>query len=405
MTENTKKNTIKSIIIKNPEKAATLIKVRGVYSFGNGVYLNVTKNLKKSWIGKIQKIELKKNFGLGSFPKVSHKEALEKFIENTKNLELGVEVVSVKKAKLKIPKFENFALEFFEAKKDGYVNYKHRQQWVHTLQTYAFPFIGEMVVSEIIEEDVINLLKPIWLQKHETARRVLQRIARVLNSAKVRQLRKYDINTKGIIDELPKYNGRVQHFRSVPYTDIAKVYKLLGEQNLKLSILAIQAIILTCVRSGELRGARWEEIDFKAKQWVIPARRMKMKIEHCVPLSDEAINIFKKAKELAGAFESEYIFFGMNSRKPITDAALGKMLDKLSINGTIHGFRSTFRTWADEVTDFDSDLAEMALAHTRKNKVESAYRRGTRFEKRLEIMDKWAKYIIGNNNKMSSHSH
>jgi len=396
MAKKISKSTLKIRINKNPDKVADEIITIGVHSFGNGIYLRVSPFLKKSWLGKIQKNDLKKNFGLGSFPKVTFKEALSKFIEITKNLELGIDVVTAKKANLKIPIFADFATEFFESKRDGYVNYKHQQQWMNTLNTYAFPLIGKMLVSEIIEEDVINLLRPIWLAKHETARRVLQRVARVLNSAKVRKLRKYDINTRGIIDELPKFNGKVQHFRSVPFPEIANVYSLLNQQRPTISILAIQAVILTCVRSGELRGAKWEEIDFDNKQWIIPASRMKMKVEHCVPLSPQAIDVFLKAKELYGNQNSKYVFYGISSRKPITDSALTKNLSVLKINGTIHGFRSTFRTWADEFTDFDSDLAEMALAHARKDKVESAYRRGTRFEKRLVIMNEWANYVYKN---------
>lgn len=399
MAKNTSINTLKLRISKNPDKVAEEIITAGVHSFGNGIYLKVSPHLKKSWLGKIQKKDLKKNFGLGCFPKVSFKEAFDKFIEFSKNLELGIEIVTAKKANLKIPKFTEFSTEFFESKRDGYVNYKHQQQWINTLKDYAFPFIGKMLVSEIVEEDVINLLRPIWLTKHETARRVLQRVARVLNSAKVRQLRKFDINTRGIIDELPKYNGKIQHFRSVPYPEISKVYSILEQQRPTISILAIQAIILTCVRSGELRGAKWEEIDFENKQWVIPASRMKMKVEHCVPLSSQAIDVFRKAKEIYKENKSDYVFFGLNSKKPITDSALTKILSNLKIDGTIHGFRSTFRTWADEVTDFDSDLAEMALAHARKDKVESAYRRGTRFEKRLEIMKQWAGYVCKNINQ------
>ena len=389
----TKINTIKDQISWNPEKAAIEICEKGVYSFGNGLYLNVTKNLKKSWIGKIQKRNFKRNFGLGSFPTIRYHDAVEKFTEICRNNELGIDVVSAREAKIIIPRFNEFAKEFWKGKKEGFANYKHQQQWINTLKTYAFPYIGKMLVSEIIEEDVIKLLKPIWLTKHETARKLLQRIARVLNSAKVRKLRKYDINTRGISDELPRFNGQVKHFRSVPYPEISSVVSKLKSQKQTLSVLAILGIIYTCVRSGELRGARWSEINFENKIWVIPAPRMKMKIEHSVPLSSEAIQIFKLAKELYGKKGSDYIFFGLNSYKPISDAALGKVLKNLEIDGTIHGFRSTFRTWVDEVTDYDSDLAEMALAHARKDKVESAYRRGTRFEKRLEIMRAWGEYI------------
>ena len=392
MKKKLQKSIQKNQIIKNPDKFAMQICEKGIYSFGNGLTLRVSEKLKKSWIGRIQRKDLKKVFGLGPYPKVSYRDALNKFIEIQKNIDLGIEVISVRDERIKIPKFKDFAIEYFENKRSGFLNYKHQQQWENTLKVYAFPFIGDKLVSEIIEEDILRLLKPIYLSKHETARRVLQRIGRILNAAKVRKLRKYDINTKGIVDSLPKYNGKVVHYRALPYTEAPKVINLLKSQKPTIPVLAIQAIIFTCVRSGELRGAKWSEIDFENKQWVIPSGRMKKKIEHCVPLSEPAIQVFKLAKDLYGEKGSEYVFFGLNSRKPITDAALSKTQKNLNIDSTIHGWRSCFRDACDELFEADSDLAEMALAHARKNKVEAAYRRGTRFAKRLELMNKWAEY-------------
>ena len=178
MKKKLQKSIQKNQIIKNPDKFAMQIGEKGIYSFGNGLTLRVSEKLKKSWIGRIQRKDLKKVFGLGSYPKVSYRDALNKFIEIQKNIELGIDVISVREERIKIPKFKDFAVEYFESKRSGFLNYKHQQQWENTLKTYVFPYIGEKLVSEIIEEDILRLLNPIYLSKHETARRVLQRIGR-----------------------------------------------------------------------------------------------------------------------------------------------------------------------------------------------------------------------------------
>ncbi|WP_339086918.1 site-specific integrase [Hyphomicrobium sp. ghe19] len=243
--------------------------------------------------------------------------------------------------------------------------------------------------------DILKVLLPIWTEKPETARRVLQRMRTVLDHATAAGHRSGENPCRIAVIGLPKQASAVKHFVALPYFELPEFLPLLRSADcFEMIRLGLEFLILTAARSNEVRGARINEFDMKAKLWTIPAQRMKGEREHIVPLSQRAIEIVEAARVLAPrcelVFPSERTY-----DKPLSDTAMTRALHRLKVKATVHGFRSTFRDWCSEETDFPSEVAEMALAHAIENKVEAAYRRGMLLEKRRELMDTWAKFALG----------
>lgn len=376
-------------------------KVKGVYGDGAGLCLNVTAGGSKSWLFRFMQGGKAHWMGLGSYPDVSLAEAREKAAESRKQLRSGIDPLTEKRAHLskvradsaKYITFDECAKQFIESKRAGWRNAKHAQQWENTLSSYASPIIGSLCVSQIESIHVLKVIEPIWTKKTETASRLRSRIELVLDWAKGRRYRSGDNPAawKGNLDSQLAKPGKVkkvQHHDALPWQRIGAFVENL--RKLKgVSPRAVEFVILTAARSGEVRGARWSEIDMDAKIWTVPSDRMKAGIEHRVPLTESAIKLLQLVKESTPA--SEIVFPGSKG-SPLSDVAVTNVLRNLGeATATVHGFRSTFRDWAGESTGHPRETIEHALAHQLRDKAEAAYARGTQFDKRRRLMDDWAK--------------
>ena len=339
--------------------------------------------------------------GLGSLDAVSLAEAREKAAECRKLRDQGKDPIETRTAHrasaaaelAKAMTFDQCAERYIAAHRAGWRNPKHAAQWQNTLATYVSPEFGRLPVQAVDVGLVIKVLEPIWSTKPETASRVRGRIEAVLDWAAARGFRDADnpARWKGRLDKLlprPSKVRAVQHHAALPYPEIGAFIQRLRERPGKAA-RALEFVILTAARTGEVLGARWSEIDLRAKLWTVPASRMKSGREHRVPLSDAALAVLRQMHCLR---QNDRVFPG-DRRETLSDMALWMLLRAMNRTDlTTHGFRSTFRDWAAERTNFSNELVEMALAHAVPDKVEAAYRRGDLFEKRRKLMDAWASY-------------
>jgi integrase len=274
----------------------------------------------------------------------------------------------------------------------GFRNEKHKAQWKSTLETYAAPLRAKPV-DTIATDDVLSVLKPIWTTKAETASRVRGRIEKVLDAAKAKGFREGEnpARWRGHLDHLlPRLSKLARgHHAAMPYEDVAAFTAKLRKRE-ATSALALELCILTAARSGEILGMRWSEIDLDKKIWTVPANRMKAGREHRVPLSSRAVTILRKLEKLK---TGEFVFPGQARSKPLSNMAMEMVLRRMKVeDATVHGFRSSFRDWAGNVSNFPREVTETALAHVIGDKAEQAYRRGDALEKRRKLMEAWAAY-------------
>lgn len=391
-------NKLNSFQVKQLIKASKA----NFYSDGGGLYLQVSKLGTGSWVFRYEIDQRRRAMGLGSTTTVSLADARIAALEARQLLQQRLdplqqkqEAESTRKKNLaKMQTFNQCAAAYIKTKKSEWKNEKHHQQWENTLATYVSPIFGNLPVAEIDTNLILKALEPIWTEKNETATRLRGRIEKVLDWAKVRGFRDGEnpARLKGHIDTLMpgiSRRRRTQHHPALPYIEIQGFITTLREQQ-EVSALALEFCILTATRTSETMNAMWAEINTEEKVWTIPAERMKAAKEHRVPLSDRCCAILEHMKK----YSSHYIFPGRNKGKPLSNMAFTMLLRRLGFDHiTMHGFRSTFRDWASEVTHHPSQVAEMALAHTIGNAVEAAYRRGDLFEKRRLLMADWADYI------------
>jgi integrase len=336
--------------------------------------------------------------GLGGYPEVSLSKAREKARVAKELIEQGIDPIEQKRAnKAALTKnrmtFKEAAYKTHEKKKTEFKNSKHAKQWISTLEKYAFPFIGSKQVSVIELPDVLQVLEPIWQKKTETATRVRQRIETVLIWAEVSGYRSGDnpARWRGHLSEvLPKPSKikAVQNMPALPYKDM---YSFMTELRKRpgLGARALELIVLTACRSGECRFATWDEFNFSEKVWVIPAEHMKGGREHRIPLTSDVIELLKNLPRFEG---SNYIF-PASKGGPLSDMTISGVCRRMQVSAVPHGFRSTFRTWASETTNFPHEVCEQALAHVVDNKTEAAYKRGTLFNKRRQLLEAWQAFI------------
>ena len=367
-------------------------KAPGRYADGDGLYLVVAPGGTKSWVCRVQKDGKRRDIGLGSVKKVSLAVARDRAGKVRTQVEAGLDPILERKKEAGIPTFREAAATVFAENRAAWKNKKHAGQWLATLTAYAFPYIGDMAVSVIDGSHVRDALLPIWLTKQETARRVRQRIATVIDWAVAEGYRTSPLAMAALNKSLPKAKRKVEHQAALVYAEVPRFVTKLRERE-SVGRLAFELLVLTAVRSGEVRGALWSEIDLEAKLWTIPAARMKAAAEHVIPLSDAALDVLERAKTYREA-RSDLVFPGMRRGKPLSDMTLTKICRDMKLDAVPHGFRSSFRDWVSEETDFDGAIAEMALAHTIANKVEAAYRRGKLLDKRRTLMDAWASYCL-----------
>jgi integrase len=292
------------------------------------------------------------------------------------------------------PTFEACWQAYWTVKEPQLSNGKHRDQWVSTMRTYVLPHIGHREIGDIKPGEIMDLLKPVWHTKEETARRVLQRIDAVFVSAITRELRDKASPCTGVARELGNRRNSPIHHAALPYAEVAGFIKKLRQRAGPLaSRLAFEFLVLTASRSGEVRGAAWSEIGLPTRLWIIPAQRMKARAEHIVPLSDRAVAILETAR---ATFPDSDLCFPNAKGVRFSDMVFTKALRDMGLNerATAHGFRTSFKTWAAE-TGVRDEVSEAALAHTDPNPVRAAYRRTTFLDERRVVMQAWADVAEG----------
>lgn len=373
----------------------------GRHSDGGGLSLLVKPSGTKSWVVRVQVAGRRRDFGLGAADLVSLAEAREKAREYRKAVKAGQDpALERKRALRQIPTFKEAAEQFHREVRATWRNGKHADQWLTTLEAYAFPLIGADRVDHIDAPKIQSVLRKIWLTKPETGRRVRQRIGSVLDYAHGQGWRETE-TPRAALNSLMRplrQPKRGPGFAAIPYAELPSLMAALRNGDPSAGRLGLRFLILSAARSGEVRGATWSEIDFEKAQWNIPAARMKVGDPHCVPLPAEAIEILHLARGLTGDRPDRPIFAGMKG-KAMSDMTLGKAL-KVAGAGpyTVHGMRSAFRDWVAEQTSFPGEWAEAALAHTLPNKVEAAYRRTKFVEQRRTLMEAWGDFLRGASN-------
>ena len=396
-----------------------------MHADGGGLYLQVTNSkeagqLNKSWLFRFALKGKERQKGLGSLNAIGLSEARDAAEHCRKLLKEGKDPIKVRDAeraaqqtaKARSVTFEWCATEYMKAHETGWRNAKHRQQWHNTLSTYAYPIIGKLPIDAIDTGLVMQILQPIWTEKNETASRVRGRIETILNWARVNGHRTAEnpARWQGHLNHLLPARGKVhkvENHPALPWEQIPEFMVELRQQE-GLAAKALEFVILTGSRSGEARGIPWEgEINAADKLWTVPAHRMKRDREHRAPLTSPAVAVIEYMRSVR---QNDYVFPGDKADDPLSDMALTEVIRRMnqarqkaglplwvdpkqgSREVVPHGFRSSFRDRVAEKTNFQSEIAEAALAHIKGDKVEGAYQRGTMFEKRRRLMEAWARY-------------
>lgn len=388
----------------------TRLKKRGLYGDGGGLTLQITSTGAKSWLFRYMIAGKSFGMGLGPTHTVSLSEARQKALDARKLLIDGINPLAARKqqktatalASARMMTFDQCAEAYILAHKASWKNAKHADQWANTLKTYASPVFGHLPVADIDTSLIVKCLSPIWELKTETATRLRGRIEAVLGWAATSGYRtgenpaRWKDHLSNLLAKINKAS-RTKHHPSLPWQLIDKFMSALKLRE-GISARAVEFAILTACRSGEVRGAQWVEFDMAGKIWTIPAERMKSKREHQVPLSEAALAL------LDSLTKSGNMVFPGTKNQPLSDMSLTAVIRRMNGYGksvwvdaygagvTVHGFRSTFRMWAAETTNYPREVAEHALAHQLPDAVERAYQRGTQFAKRAALMAEWSSY-------------
>ncbi|CCE11414.1 putative phage integrase [Bradyrhizobium sp. STM 3843] len=371
---------------------------------GGGLYLRVTKDGTKNWVLRYMLNGRPRWMGLGPLALFGLQEARGKALDARRLRHGGIDPIDARRAarlrdKLEAAKavtFKECAENYISSHRAGWRNAKHAAQWEATLGTYVYPIIGGLPVQAIDTGLVSKVLHPIWTAKPETAGRVRGRIEAILDWAKAHDLRSGEnpARWRGHLDKLLPARSKVakvEHHAALPYSELPGFMTALRAETGNAAC-ALAFAILTAARTGEVIGARWSEFNLADKTWTIPGNRMKAHREHRVPLSPQALAILQEMQEL-GAGDDCFVFPGGKIGKPLSNMAFLMLLRRMKRSDlTAHGFRSSFRDWASERTNFPSEVAEMSLAHTVGSKVELAYRRTDMFDKRRRLMSAWGTY-------------
>ena len=393
----------------NVEEPGTYGDGRG--GFGLSLYVQARKDggVSKSFVQRVRINGKPRNRGLGPYPEVSLKDARTMARENARKVRrfrVRSSLDSLLSGPIDRPapvfasapsigiRFRDAAEAVIQINRAAWKpGGQSEQQWRYSLETYAFPFIGDKLVSAIMSSDVMDVLTPIWNTKRETAGRVRQRLGAIMDWA-IAQGQRTDNPVSSTNAALPKNGGKVKHHAALPWADVpAALVKVHESTSGPAAKLAFEFLTLTALRSGEVRLATWDDFDMKTALLTIPAERMKTGREHRVPLSKQAIRCVLDASDIPSNNRPMYIFQG-STGKPLSDMALTMILRRLKIPATVHGMRSSFRDWAaEEKSDVPGEIAELALAHVDGSSVENAYRRTDFFKHRHELMQAWADYV------------
>ena len=396
-------------------RTVATLKTPGRHSDGGGLYLSISRDgSRRRWVFMFKFEGRQKELGLGSAAEVSLAEAREKRRQARALVEQGINPIRARKEKTRAappsgPSFGEYAAAYVDRHSPSWRNAKHIDQWRSTLSIRKddrgawidggyCEAIRDKQLADITREDIVAILQPHWLEKHETMSRLRGRIETILAAATADRHRSGEnpAHLTGLKHLLPKPQkiAAARHFAAMPYADVPAFIRRLRLLR-GTGALALEFLVLTAARSGEVRGATWGEINLEQKLWTIPAARMKAGVEHQVPLTDRAVNILNLVSQLQDSdnIAEAHLFPGQNKGRPLSDMSLTAVLRRLNEDAfTVHGFRSSFRDWAGDCTPFPREICEAALAHTTGNAVERAYRRGSALEKRRELMDAWAKW-------------
>lgn len=379
------------------------LKTPGFFSVGGvpGLSLSIRPGGARSWILRVKVGSKRRDMGLGAFPGVTLAQAREKARQARASIEQGQDPILERERAQSLLQaeqasaitFEDAARAYMGAKAGEWRNAKHVAQWDTTLTSYAYPVIGRMHVSDVQQSHIMQVLQPIWATKTETASRLRGRIENILDWAKVRGYRTGEnpARWRGHLDKLlatPSKIAKVKHHPAVPVDEAPAFFAALQQRD-GFAARALEFAMLTAARSGEVRGATWTEIDLVKALWIIPASRMKARVEHRVPLTQAAMGILSDLPRIEGC---DFVFPAPRGGQ-LSDMALTAVMRRMGLKSVPHGLRSTFRDWVAEKSSFPGDMAEKALAHTLPDRVEAAYRRGDMLEKRRAMMEAWAQFI------------
>jgi integrase len=360
----------------------------------------------RTWVLRIVVAGKRRDIGLGGYPEVGLAQARQRARDVRDTVARGLDpLVQKREAQAKMhterlmaTTFERAAHEYLDAHSASWRNAKHAAQWRSTLATYTFPVLGQQLVRDVDRAQVLAVLQPIWQTKTETASRVRGRIEQVISFAVQAGYREDGLNParwRGNLDKVlgdPQRITKTQHHRAISVAQapafMARLASVPGH-----GARALEFAVLTAARSGEVRGATWAEIDLDAAVWTIPAARMKAQREHRVPLSSAALSILRNLPRVVKGQGADIVFCN-TKQGPLSDMTLTAVMRRLGEEAVPHGFRSTFRDWAAEKTNYPNEVCEAALAHTVGDKVEAAYRRGDLFDKRRRLMTDWASYLF-----------
>ena len=366
----------------------------GFYRVADTLYLCVKPSGAKSWVQRIVIEGKRRNIGLGSFKLQSISKAKTKALKNQIAVADG-ENPLIDKQRSDIPTFESAARDTHKGLLPTFKSDVTAKNWIRQLELHAFPKIGKMPVDKVTGPDVLSIVKKLYASNPATGKKIRQRIKATLSYCQAHNYVDHNVAGEAIDGALPKNGNNTEHRRAIDYREMPDAMKLIRDKVTSLPVrLCMQFIALTATRSNEARSARWSEIDFDSSTWIIPADRMKGKKEHRVPLSKSAMDVLEQAMPLRNP--SDLIFPSVQStHKPIGGRTLTYALEAIGLidKTCIHGFRTTFRTWASENTDIPREVLEMALAHTVGNAVEQAYSRSDLLNKRIELMQQWADFI------------
>ncbi len=385
-------NKLSAVFVKSCTKP-------GRYADGHGLYLQVGPGAAKRWLLRIVVQGLRKDIALGSARLISLKDARASALTLRATARAGKPLPDKKTSTAStpnIPTFQHAAIQVHEDRVETYKNKKHAAQWIQSLKTYTFPYFGNTPVNQIQTTHVIKALRPIWISKPETARRVKQRIQFIFDWAKAHGHYQGDNPASNVTSILPRQQKNTKHFEAMPYDQVPAFIQSLSKADVsEQSRLGIILIILTALRTNEVRLGSWFEVNWQHKVWTIPETRQLKKVQptpHTVPLTPQCIHILKCLKALNP--KASLIFPGTAPQKPISDMTFLMALRRLNVPYTIHGFRSSFRDWASEETNHRDVVVEKSLAHEISNKVEAAYRRGDLLKKRRILMTDWAEHVL-----------
>lgn len=385
---------------------------KGRYGDGEvrGLYLQVSANGAKSWLLRYQLYHVTRWMGLGGM-EFSLKEARERAKAARQKLADGIDPIDARRAerdkakaaKAKALTFREAAQQYFEQHQAEWSNKKHRDQFLSSLTTYAYPIIGNLDVATVGTPEVLKVLEQkvpdgvFWQVRTTTANRVRNRIELVLDWAAVRDHRPQGVPNparwRGHLSEVlaePSKIARVDHHRAVPYREVPTLMAQLATRE-GVGVKALQFAVMTAARTGEVLGATWSEIDFEQAMWTVPAERMKSRREHRVPLAARAVELLRG---LRTEDSTPYLFVGPRTGAQLSETALGEALRRAGRSETVHGLRSSFSDWAHESTAHSNHEIELSLAHTIGSGQEKAYRRGDMLDKRRRLMEAWAKYCM-----------